>query len=1026
MKFSLLRSGLLMSVFLLMASAVMAQFRASGKVTDATTGEPLIGATVSVKGGARGTSTDVNGDYALQIPGAAATLVFSYTGYLSAEAAVDSRNPNASVGLEEGNSTLDEVVVSGLANNIKRSNSATAVARLGGDDLNGSTRPATLDGAISGKLIGANIQANSGAPGGGFSVKLRGISSIVGSSEPLYVVDGIIVNNSQFGTGAGTRAFNGAVTTANAGSQDQATNRISDINPADIESIDVLKGPAAAAIYGTRANAGVIVITTKRGKAGKTKVSFSQDLGAAQAINLMTSEGWTTEKINTFGGFYGVGLADALDVFNASGGKTVDYDKEFFGETGMISNTNINVSGGTDRTRFYVAGGINHETGIQLNTGFDRRSLRVNLDHRFNDWIDFKVNTAYYNSASSRSFLGNDNNGVSIGYTIAYMPNFLDVRPTTNREGATVYPANPGIGQNPYEVRDRMENKESTNRFLNSGTLTLNLIRKENSSLKFTSTGGIDYLLAQPRIYAPEDMQYQRVRANPGASRFANNKAFFLYIQNFLTYNYRIGSMDMTSQVGVLRNEQRTDETWLQGEGLLPGQRNPTSAQVVLGSSFQSEAQDVAADFSQSFNWGDKVLLNGGVRFDKSSLNGDNTKWYAFPRVSGAVNLHNFGFLADNAVLSQLKPRFAFGRTGGVAQYGDIYSTLVPANYGGNLGANAPTVNGNPGIEPETAQELEFGIDFGLFKNRITVEASYYDKRIFDLLFPYVLSPSTGVAQIARFPIGDMSNKGVELGLNADVVRNSNIRWNTGLQFWNNRTTMERLEVPPAFVPTTGFGNFGRNRLELGLSPTLWWGRDADGRSPVYFDADGKSYLPGTDTAPGKSVRLRDSQPRFQMSWNNNITLFKRLDLNMLWHTSQGNYLSSLTRELKDEGGTTYDWSAINQAEGVENGLSSRLFGNPGYTSTSYIIDASYLRMREVSAYYTLPGVARLTKNAIGNIRIGVSGQNLVTIWMESENKNFVYDPEASNFGNRSIGTGVDLTPFPASKRFFFHLQADF
>jgi TonB-linked SusC/RagA family outer membrane protein len=1023
MKFSLHRIGLLLSVLLLSAATAMAQFKATGKVVDSATGEPLIGASVALKGAARGTTTDLNGGFALQIPSASGVLVVSYTGYLTTESTVDGRTGAITIALEEGSSSLDEVVVSGLASNIKRSNAATSVARLGADDLNGSTRPATLDGALSGKLIGANIQANSGAPGGGFSMKLRGISSVVGSSEPLYVVDGIIVSNAQFGTGAGTRAFNGAVTTANAGSQDQASNRIADLNPADIESVDVLKGPAAAAIYGTRANAGVVVITTKRGKAGKTKVTFSQDLGAATALNLMESESWTREKVELFGGFYGVGLADALATFDASGGKTVDYDKEFFGETGMISNSNVAVSGGNERTRFYIGAGINHETGILLNTGFDRRSVRANIDHKFNDWFDFKVNSAYYNSATARSFLGNDNNGVSIGYTIAYMPNFLDVRPVTDRNGNVTYPANPGIGQNPFEVRDRMENKESTNRFMNSGTLNVNLIRKENSSLKLSVTGGADWLLSQPRIYAPEDMQYQAIRANPGASRFANNKSEFYYIQNFLTYQYNIGSnLSMTSQAGLLKNIQKTDETWIQGEGLLPGQRNPATAQVLLSNSFQSEAQDVAADFSQAINWGDKIILNAGIRFDKSSLHGDNEKWYPFPRVSGAINLTNFDFLSGNKVLSQLKPRFAFGRTGGVSSYGALYSTLVPVNYGGQLGANAPTTIGSPGLGPETAQELEVGIDFGLFSNRITAELSYYDKRLFDFLFPYTLSPSTGSTQIALYPVGDLSNKGIELGLNFTILKGQNINWVSGVQYWHNRAKVERLDVPSAFVGTTGFGNFGRNRLVEGLSPSLWWGRDAAGRTPVFFNTDGQSFL-GSETPTG---RLRDSQPRFQMSWNNTFTFFKNFDLNVLWHTSQGNYLSSLTRELKDEGGTTYDWSEINTTENVVNGLSSRLFGNPGYTSLSYIIDASYIRMREASLYYRIPGISKATKNALGGLRIGVSGQNLVTLWMESENKNFVYDPEASNFGNRALGTGVDLTPFPASRRVFFHLQAEF
>jgi TonB-linked SusC/RagA family outer membrane protein len=880
---------------------------------------------------------------------------------------------------------------------------------------------------MNGKLVGANIQANSGAPGGGVSVKLRGISSIVGTSEPLYVIDGIIVDNSQFNTGAGTRAFNGAVTNANAGSQDQATNRISDINPADIESLDVLKGPAAAAIYGTRANAGVIVITTKRGKAGKTKVSFSQDAGFSRALNLLPSEDWNEEKIKRFGGFYQVpNEAQALEIFRNAQGKTYDWDKEFFGETGRIFNSNLSVSGGNDKTRFYVGGGIGDETGIMKNTGFQRRSARFNIDHRLNDWIDFKVSTGYYNSASQRSFLGNDNNGVSIGYTIAYLPNFVDLIPRTEN-GRTVYPVLPGLVQNPFETRDRMENNESTNRFLNSSEVNFRLFQRERSSLKLSVRGGLDYLMARPRIYSPEDMQRWNNNPNAGASRYANNEAFLTYMQAFLSYNWKIGMVDMTTQLGQLKNSRETNENWIQGEQLLPGQRNPDQAGIIVADAFRSKYQDVATDVSQDFNWGDKIIGRVGVRFDRSSLNGDVDKYYYFPRASLAVNLTNFDALKDNRLFSQIKPRIAFGRTGGVATYGDRFTTLTQVVYGGQLGAVAPTTNGNNGLQPETAQEIEGGIDLGLWKNRLTVELTYYDKRIFDLLFPYTLSDGSGVASIARFPIGDMSNKGIELGLNYGVVKTKNFNWNTGLQFWNNRTKIERLDVPPAFVPTSGFGNFGRMRIENGLSPSMWWGRDAAGRSPVVFDADGKSYTADEARAAGSGVRFRDGQPRFQLSWTNNLS-YRGLEFNMLWHTSQGNYLSTLTRELKDEGGTTADWSQDSGEKAADGsaipyGQSSRLFGNTGYTTTSFVFDASYIRLREVSLYYTIPGVAKATKNAVGNIRIGVSALNPITI---SDILDVTYDPEASNFGNRALGFGVDLTPYPSAKKFFFHLMADF
>jgi TonB-linked SusC/RagA family outer membrane protein len=1012
---SILQRMTLLTALLFLSQSAWAQFKVSGKISDEK-GEALVGVSVVVKGTTNGTITDVDGNYSLQVSsGKAATLVLSYVGYASMDVAATATSGTLNLTLKESAARLEEVVVTGLASNIKRSNASNSVSHLGADDLNGTTKPMTLDAALSGKLVGANIQSNSGAPGGGVSVKLRGLSSLTLSSEPLYVIDGIIVDNSQFATGAGTRAFNGAVSAANAGSQDQAANRISDINPADIESIDVLKGPSASAIYGTRANAGVIVITTKRGKSGKTKISLNQDFGQISASNLLESEGWTPAKMTQYYNFNGTAyaggpttLAAGLAELTAANGKSIDYDKEFFGEKGQLINTNVSVSGGTDKTKYYVGVGYNKETGILKNTGYERYSARVNLDHKINDFVDVQVSSAYYNSNSSRSFLGNDNNGVSIGYTIAYVPSFLDLRPTVDpASGKTIYPDAP-TGQNPYEVRDRMENKEFTQRFLNSGSVNFKLYQTEATSLKFSIKGGVDYLNSQPRVYAPEDVQYQKGFANPGASRYATNIAFNSYIQSFLTLNWKVGEVDLISQAGLLRNQRKTDESYLQGEGLLAGQRNPATANVKISAQYLSRSEDAAADLSQDFNWGDKVIGRVGVRFDKSSLNSDNTKVFAFPRASIAVNLTKFDFLKDNAILSQLKPRIAFGRTGGVPGYGDIYSTLAGVVYGGSLGIVTPTVLGNNTLEPETAQEIEMGLDFGFLKNRITLEATYFDKRIYNLLDAYVLSPSTGVTSIAKYNIGDMSNKGIELGITANVVKNAMIDWSTTFSFWNVRSNMDKLLVNDKFTGA-GFGNFGRMRLVQGYSPTAWYGRDSAGKSPVRFtDANGN---------------IKDAQARYNLSWQNNITFAKNFEFKMLWHTSQGAWISSLTRELKDEAGTTYDWSTIGN-EGVANGVSSRLYASsPKYTTDNYLIDASYIRLREIALYYTVPNVGTLTNNAISNIRVGISAQNILTI---SPALKATYDPEASNFGNQATGFGVDLTPFPAAKRMFAHLIVSF
>lgn len=967
-----------------------AQQQVKGRVTDET-GAPLAGATVTVKGTKIVAQTDVNGNFSLNVPANYSKLEISYVGF-SAQT-ITAGAGETIVALKEDDTNLNEVVVTGLASSIKRSNAANSVARIGAKELTGSTRPPTIDGAMSGKVAGAQITANTGAPGGGLSIRLRGVSTVAGSSEPLYVIDGVIVSNDQFATGAGTRAFNGA-TGLNAGSQDQAPNRISDINPADIESIEVLKGPSASAIYGSRAGAGVIVITTKRGKSGKSRINISQDLGFSKASKLLGSSDWSPEKIAQYGGIYGgISEEEALELYNAAGGKTWDYEKMIWGNTGFISNTNLNISGGNDRTKFYIAGSFQDETGIQKKTGFTRKSFRVNVDHKYNDFIDFKVSSSFINSNSSRSFTGNDNNGVSLSYSIAYIPNFLDIA----RRPDGSYPTIPGRNQNPMEIVDRAENKEKTNRFLNSGELNIALLKREKTTLKLAFRGGVDYLLSEPTTYVPEDLQFMADVANKGAIRLTNNKALYTYMQAGLNFSTNVGNnIDLTTGLVFLRDDQKTDQSFIQGEGLLPGQRNPSTALVKLTDNNQTRSSVVAFDASQEVNWDDKVIGRVGLRADKSTLAGLNfDKYYYYPRAALAVNIANFGFW-KSGIVNQVKPRVAYGEASGFPSIDAVYSNLLGVTYGGSLGSVPPTLLGLSALDPERAREIEVGLDLGFFNNKISLEATWYNKKVVDFLFPFTLSPGSGVTSFKLYPVGDIVNKGIEIGLNAQIVKNRNVEWSSGVQFWTNKSEVTRLTIPPSFVAGSGFGAFGRKRIQLGKSPTAWWGFDED----------------------GNLIDHKDYQPDFQLSWNNNLRFAKNLEFNMLWHTSQGGHNSSLTRLLKDEGGTTHDWSTVGKSGeplGVE-----RQDG----VIYNYIFDASYIRLREAGLYYSLPSsiIKGSFREHVQNIRIGFSAQNLVTI-----TNYYGYDPEVSNFNTGNAGGaltgGVDLSPFPMAKRFFFHLN---
>ena len=439
----------------------------NGKVTDPD-GLPLSGATVGVKFTTITVLTDANGNFSINVPKmSGAKLTVSFIGY---EIKTVDVTAASTISLKEDSSNLSEVVVTGLATSVKRANSANSISTISAKQLTGNTRPATLDAAMEGKIPGAQITANSGAPGGGFSVRLRGVSSINLSSEPLYIIDGVYVNNSQNGTGAGTGPFSGA-TGQTSGTQDQAPNRLADINPADIENIEILKGPSAAAIYGTRANAGVIIITTKKAKAGKIQIGFGQDFGSINALKLlgMQNVGWDANKIAL--GSWLIPNSDMLTLFNANGGtsaKYTDYEKYIYGNTGGVSNTRLNVSGGTEKARFFASGSRWDESGIQKRTGYQRNSLRLNADFKPTSWWDIGISTNYLNTTSDRSFSGNDNNGVSVGYNLAYLPGWLNQLPVNG-----VYPINPLTGQNILEVVDKGINNEKVSRIIASFSNTI-------------------------------------------------------------------------------------------------------------------------------------------------------------------------------------------------------------------------------------------------------------------------------------------------------------------------------------------------------------------------------------------------------------------------------------------------------------------------------------------------------------------------------------------------------------------------
>ena len=977
----------LLFAFVFLPCLIFAQ-EIKGKVTDKATSEPILGATVVVKGTATGTTTDFDGNYSITIDGFPAVLVFSYLGYETKEMTVNSAT-TLDVAMDVSAEALDEVVITGLATSVKRSNAANAVASVSAEKLTGVTPPQTLDGALSGKVVGTLINSNSGAPGGGFSVRLRGLTSIFGNTQPLYIVDGIYISNISVAS-SGVNTVSAASGGGNASSQDNATNRIADINPNDIANVEILKGASAAAIYGSRGAAGVVIITTKKGKRGETKVNFSQSLGFNEIINPLGVRNFTESN---------VGAADlAAFIAARDAGRLIDYEDEIFGNKGFITNSSVSISGGSDKTSFYAGFSREEEDGIVENTGINRSNVRLNLEHRFNDNIKLSLSSNYINSSADRGFFNNDNSGTTIGVALTATRPFDDLFPDENGN----FPDHPNNSSNPLQTIALMTNNERVNRFIIGGNIEATLFRTNNQNLKFIGRAGTDFFSQVATVIFPQELQFQRPDQGGlnGVSAVTTTNNRDANYAGFLVHNYRTNNdLSFTTQVG-LTNEQFSQNTvGVVTTDLIPSQTNVDQGANNTTRQFRLLQEDFGFFAQEEFNYQDKILATVGIRGDKSTNNGDANEFFYYPKASLAANLHNFEFWGDNEVVNRFKPRVAYGEAGTFAVFGSLFTLFNNSLIDGLVGVVVPGTRGNPNIGPERNKELEIGFDAGFFNDKLSLTFTYYNKEAEDFLLTSQIPGSTGfVSQLQNG--GDFENRGVEISLSANVFDKDDFSWGSTVNWFTNQSEVTRLEVPTFNLG--GFGNsLGQFQIEEGRSVT---------------------QIVGT-TGPGTPVTvLGDTEPDFQLTWQNDLR-YKDFTLSFLWHWKSGGDNINLTRLLSDFGGTSADFDDFDFDPNINNGtfrINNGLFSN---NASPFVEDASYLRLREIGLKYSIPSetLSSWFGDVVSNINIGVSGRNLINIFDYNS-----YDPEVSNFGGNGLSQGVEVTPFPSSKRFIFTLSAQF
>ncbi len=980
----------LIMLLLFSSSTLLAQFTVSGTVTDAND-EPLIGVSIVVKNTNIGTITDLDGKYTLNSPKENPTLVYTYIGYTTEE--VEATTGTLDMLLKEDIANLEEVVVTGLASSVKRSNSANSVAAISSKELTEITNQSTMDGALYGKFKGANINANSGAPGGGLSIKLRGLTSINGNNQPLYIIDGVYMDNSAI------PAELNVVSAAGAGgsqvSQDNPSNRIADLDPEDIANIEILKGASAAAIYGSRAAGGVVLITTKRGEAGKTKVRLSQNIGFTQMLNPLGTRDWDVEKIKAqFGTDDDPDATLHVNAFNAaqSAGNIMDYEQELYGHRGLLSTSRVSVSGGTNTTKFFAGLTRKDDEGIVENTGYEKTSVRLNIDHKLGKLVDIALSSNFVNSSADRGFFNNDNSGTTMGVSFISTPSWAQLLP--DNDG--IYPDNPYGTSNFLQTRDLITNNESVNRLISGAILTFKLFNTDNQSLKLVTRGGVDNYTLNTTAIFPNSLQFMKP-SNEGVNGTtvqgntvntnANIAAFLVhsfFTNSNLTFRTQLGltaeNFNRNTIIGTSINLNGSQTNLDQG-----GSRNTLQNRIIQ--------KDRGFLVQEEINYADRILATIGLRADKSSNNGDPNQLYFYPKASLAVNIHKFQPLG---LLSQLKVRGAYGQSGNFALFGDKYTSFSSIVIDGLLSSEINNLLGNPDVEPERQTELEFGVDIGLLENGVVLDATYYIKTVKDLLLRANIPSSSGFDQ--KVVNGaDLENRGFELGLNLTLINERDLGWNHRIGFWRNQSKVTRLDIPA--YNTGAFGaTLGTFRIEEGQSATQIVGIDPDA------DETGIKVL-------------GNAEPDFNMSFFNTMR-FKGFDFSFLCHWKKGGDNVNLTTLLTDLNGTSpdYDDTGLDPEGALTNG--SYRLSQLGSSASVFVEDASYFRLREIGLFYNVP--RSIFKDVVG-LRVGVSAYNALNFFNYNS-----YDPEVSNFGGQGLSSGVEVTPFPSSKRFNFHISASF
>jgi iron complex outermembrane receptor protein len=977
-----------------------AQRSVKGKITDASSGEALIGANVVAKGTSSGGVTDIDGMYSISIPAGSSAIEVSYAGYETQTITLGTSN-TVDVALKAGR-ILEDVVVVGYGV-IKKSDITGAVASLGAKDFNQGVinSPEQL---LQGRVAGVQMTPNSGDPGAGIAINIRGTASLRGNNDPLYVIDGVPVDNSDvssFTDGNGGRTGMGSVA---------GRNPLNFLNPADIENISILKDASAAAIYGARGANGVVLITTKKGKAGagvcNLSISGAMSTAAAKYDLLNPTE------------FVDAMKAAGQDVTSKliNGGQSTDWQKEVF-RTGYTKNYGLNYGGGTDKTSYYFSLGYQDQQGIIKNTGQSRLQARINATHKLLDdkvtvgvaLTTAKIDDVYGATGGNVGFDGN-----LLSRVLNTNPTFPVIDPATNNFYTTGTPS----FRNPASLLENFHLYGPTNRtFANvfaTWNITSGLSYKLNLAQDNTNSTINNYLDPQTPGFA------NAVPKNAGRAVIDNRSKSTSTIEHTLNFKKDFGMHGFDAIGGFSYQKFNNSGNFVQADNFIvaPGFNlinnigfvdNTGATKPFTGGSYASLTELQSYFGRVGYNYANKYYLTGTVRVDGSSKFGSNNKYGTFPAVNAAWRISGEEFMKNSSLIDDLKLRVGYGITGNSEGFPANQSITTYVPNASSAGLSKENIYNND-LKWESMTSIGAGIDFSLLKGKLFGAVDYFNKTTNNLLFP--LSAAQPDVATTRWSNLDATvvNKGVEFTLNWNVITGNKFNWTTGINATSLKNELTKLNNTVQTGTVFGQGLSGAYVQPLKAGYPLYSFHVPEFQG---FSTDPKTK--GESILGKERIYAGSPIPTFTWGWNNSFS-FAGWNASIFVNGQNGGYIFNNTAlalggkpGLKQGNNTDKRW--IVAEESYANGLAA---------STRFVEKSDFIRLSNLSISRNVA----LNNKYIKSVNIGLAGQNLFLI---TDYKGL--DPEITNPNaaiNGVTSRGIDYVSYPKARTFTLSLNANF